>query len=192
MALSATDPSSGDTAGTFTYEIDWNNDNVVDQVLFAGTSVNVNYAYASNGTYTLRARVTDKDGGVSGWSSNVVTVTRYRTAPNPNNGSLTDLILGGLDIEDGIMLSAGSSFVPSASNTSVFSTTSTLPAKAHNWWKGSLAGWWSICRVGTDLLINLPADPSLDRPLFIDGVPAVMSSWVVFSTILSTAAMGTM
>ncbi len=50
-------------AGAFTYQIDWNNDNVVDQVIVGGTSVNTTYMFPSNGTYTFKSRVIDKDGG---------------------------------------------------------------------------------------------------------------------------------
>ncbi len=76
-------------------------------------------------------------------------------AQTHNNGSLTDLILGGLDTEDGIMLSAGSSFVPSASNTSVFFYNFNAPGEGSQLVEGITGRVVVYLQGGDDLLINL-------------------------------------
>jgi PhoPQ-activated pathogenicity-related protein len=114
FTFSATDPSPVDQAAGFTYEIDWDNDNIVDVTQSGGSSINLNRVFPANGTYEIRARVMDKDGGVSNWTTHNLNVSTYRTAPNPNNGSLTDLIIGGLPTEDGLLVVPGFLSNPSA------------------------------------------------------------------------------
>ncbi|MBY0587807.1 hypothetical protein K2X85_11565, partial [bacterium] len=120
FTLTASDPSSVDQAASFTYQVDWNNDNIVDFTQSGGTSIVVSNIYTASGVYTARVRATDKDGGVGAWASKIVTVTRSRTAANPNNPSLTDLYIGGLETDDFIVAGAGSIFDSNAGPNSVF------------------------------------------------------------------------
>ncbi len=41
---------------SFTYEVDWNNDNVVDQVITGGSSVTTTHVFSDNGTKTYKVR----------------------------------------------------------------------------------------------------------------------------------------
>jgi hypothetical protein len=65
----AADASSVDTAAGFTYSFDLDNDGVYE---VTGTSPSVSKAYAQDGTYTVRGRITDKDGGHSDYTTSVV------------------------------------------------------------------------------------------------------------------------
>jgi hypothetical protein len=68
FTLSATDPSSVDTAGTFTYDIDWG-DGSSEQVVGTATGTTASHAYTTTGSFTASVTVTDKDGGMSASAS---------------------------------------------------------------------------------------------------------------------------
>lgn len=74
FTLSATDPSPGDQAGTFTYAIDWDGDGTVDQTVTGPAQVQVTHTYLTTGTFTVRVSATDKDGGTSGSAATTVSV----------------------------------------------------------------------------------------------------------------------
>jgi PhoPQ-activated pathogenicity-related protein len=120
FTFSATDPSPADQAAGFTYEIDWDNDNIIDVTQAGGSSINLSRIFSTSGTYAVRARVTDKDAGVSPWSELTVAVTENRTAPNPNNPSLVDLYIGGTDGTDVFAIGGGRFLNPGASASSLF------------------------------------------------------------------------
>jgi Ca2+-binding RTX toxin-like protein len=120
FTFSATDPSPIDQASNFTYEIDWDGDGLVDVTQVAGASLNLTHAFANTGSYTVRARVTDKDGGSSVWATQPVAVTRSRTAPNPLNSSLTDLFIGGLATDDFIIAGNAQNIDPLLPAGSIF------------------------------------------------------------------------
>src|SRR5262245_57810480 len=65
FTLTATDPSTADTALGFTYNIDWNNDSVVDETIPAsagnGAGVSVTHTFAAPGENTFSVTATDKD-----------------------------------------------------------------------------------------------------------------------------------
>ncbi|MBY0587082.1 serine hydrolase [bacterium] len=120
FTFTATDPSPIDRAANFTYQVDWNNDGVIDLTQTGGNNFNVSYAYTQVGSFTPSVRVTDKDGGVSASVSQSVNITRSRTTSNPNNPSLTDLFIGGSSGDDFIIAGAGSLYDPLAGPNSVF------------------------------------------------------------------------
>lgn len=70
----AHDPSTFDQAGSFTYEIDWNNDGTFDQTVVDDDSVDVGHAFTSHGSHIIAVRATDKDGGVGPVSTHVIHV----------------------------------------------------------------------------------------------------------------------
>jgi len=65
FTLLATDPSSVDQAAGFAFQIDWDGDGNVDQIVSGLSGTTVSHAYASPGVYTARVTAMDKDGGVS-------------------------------------------------------------------------------------------------------------------------------
>ena len=66
--LSATDPSSVDTAAGFTYKINWGDGSAVQTVSPTannGTGVNLTHVFTTAGTDTVSLTATDKDGGAT-------------------------------------------------------------------------------------------------------------------------------
>lgn len=78
----ASDVSAADSAAGFTYSFDFNGDGVFE---VSGASPAASHAFDDNGTYTVRARVTDKDGGSNEYSSEVKV-----NNVAPRNGRLSD------------------------------------------------------------------------------------------------------
>jgi PKD repeat protein len=64
------DPSPVDTAKGFTYSYDFNNDGTFEVANSASPSASTTFATA--GTYTVRGRITDKDGGATDYTTTVI------------------------------------------------------------------------------------------------------------------------
>lgn len=73
-----TDAGVRDVAAGFKYWLDWNNNGTFEQ---SGPTPQVTYTFAQAGTYTVHAKVTDKDGGMKEFSLNVVV-----SAAGPDGG----------------------------------------------------------------------------------------------------------
>ena len=83
FALSgSTDASSADVDAGFTYSFDFDGDGLFEVV---GSSAAVSHVFDDNGHYTVRARVSDKDGGYSDYTHDV----HVRNVP-PRWGRFTD------------------------------------------------------------------------------------------------------
>ncbi len=65
MKVGAVDPSAADAAATFTYQIDWTGDGVVDQTLTGLADPPVTHSFATAGTYRVTVWATDRDGARS-------------------------------------------------------------------------------------------------------------------------------
>jgi hypothetical protein len=63
--LSATDPSSADTTGGFSYSIDWKDGSAVQTIAAGDPSTNLTHLYGTPGTYAIEVKATDKDGMTS-------------------------------------------------------------------------------------------------------------------------------
>lgn len=106
--LQAVDPSSADAAAPFTYYIDWDGNNTVDQqVTGPGSGVAVTRAYAQAGTVQAGFRAKDQDGGVSPLFKLPITTTSVVLRPNPTNPALNDLIWGGTPSGDAVFFLVG-------------------------------------------------------------------------------------
>jgi hypothetical protein len=96
FTLTAADPSPADQAATFTYDLDWDGDGVYEQKVTGPASQPVTHAYAAAGSYTVRVRATDKDGGVSDPVTRLVQV--YAGGPAhadiTSNFNGTDILAG--------------------------------------------------------------------------------------------------
>ncbi|MBY0588338.1 hypothetical protein K2X85_14270 [bacterium] len=101
LALSANDPSPADQAASFTYDIDWDGNGIFDQTVVMNSGP-VSYLYPDVGTYAIKFRATDRDGGVSSISSATVNIFGYMLRPNPNNPLTTDLIWSGTSGADSV------------------------------------------------------------------------------------------
>src|SRR5439155_4150315 len=73
-------PSSTDTAAGFKYSYDFNNDGVFE--ISNSTSPTASYTFTTPGNYTVRGRITDKDGGFTDYTT-TVTVNPVPTGSVP-------------------------------------------------------------------------------------------------------------
>jgi len=64
----AADASAVDMAAGLTFMFDWDNDGTFDS---SGPSASASHVFADNGTYSVRGRVMDKDGGFSDYATTV-------------------------------------------------------------------------------------------------------------------------
>jgi Ca2+-binding RTX toxin-like protein len=99
--------SGGNQTGSFTYQIDWENDGVFEQTMTGGNSISVPHVYTSDGSHTLAARVTDG----SNVSSSVVTfgiaIAVYEIQSDPLFPGQRVLVVGGSTLADVIQIEAG-------------------------------------------------------------------------------------
>jgi hypothetical protein len=93
FTFQATDPD-GDGVR---YEIDWNQDGVVDAIepsnfVPSGTSITETYSWSTESVYTIQARTIDDEGGRSNWTAHTITITVPGTNPvlPPAVGLTTD------------------------------------------------------------------------------------------------------
>ncbi len=95
FTLIAEDPSPSDQAGLFTFDIDWDGNGTVDQMVAgvpSGTSVQHTFP-AVRASYNIQVRATDQ-GGVTGSFSQTPIAVRSHVVRNNAQGT-TDLIWGG-------------------------------------------------------------------------------------------------
>lgn len=79
FTIAASDMSAADQAAGFTYEIDWNSDGTIDEILTGLDGHVINHTFAVVGQTTVTITATDKDGGVSAPVSHVVNVILHVT-----------------------------------------------------------------------------------------------------------------
>jgi hypothetical protein len=81
FTLAATDPSSADAAGTFSYTIDWG-DGTTGTVT-GPASTTATHSYTAAGGHTIAVVATDKDGGASAPATLAVTIPAAPAPPAP-------------------------------------------------------------------------------------------------------------
>jgi PKD repeat protein len=129
------DPSGADTVAGFTYSYDFNNDGVFDLVT---KSASATYRYDDNGTYTVRGRVTDKDGGYTDYLNEVEV---YNVAPTADlsavgaviEGSMVTIGLNGATDPSGADLAAGLTYSFDLNNDGVYEITGTAATVTRTW-----------------------------------------------------------
>jgi VCBS repeat-containing protein len=92
--FSASDPSPGDTAAGFTYQIAWG-DGQTESASGSATGVTRSHIYTSTGNHTVSVTATDRNGGTSAPATRGIAVT----AANLQNGTL---FVGGTTSDDTI------------------------------------------------------------------------------------------
>lgn len=108
FTLGATDPSSVDLAAGFTFSIDWDGDNVVDQIVSGPAGLQVSHTYPATGTFTVRVSATDKDGGTpAALASSTVSIAQIGVVPDPLNPIRTALSITADDGDDTILVQRG-------------------------------------------------------------------------------------
>jgi ELWxxDGT repeat protein len=106
VAVTVTDPSAADTAAGFTATIDWGDGTSANSIA-PNQPAGAGHVFTQAGTYTVTVTAADKDGGVTTatWSINVAAAA---LEPDPNNPTLTDLVVGGTTGPDTIVFLRGS------------------------------------------------------------------------------------
>ena len=94
VSLSATDVSTADAAAGFTYQIDWDNDGIIDEVVTAGSSTAVAHQFTAAGLQTFTVTAVDKDGGVSSVVSHSLNVIALVTTSYSNSVNLNNALKG--------------------------------------------------------------------------------------------------
>lgn len=79
FTFTATDPSAADQAAGGTYEIDWDGDEVADEIVDApfDRPLNLTHFYNDVGSYVLKARAIDQHGAVGAWASLALQVDEF-------------------------------------------------------------------------------------------------------------------
>ena len=96
FTFSATDPSPVDQDSTFTYSINWGDGSPL-QTVTGGATVQADHVFTANGTYTVAARATDKDGDQGAPASAIVTIKAVEMQGNT-------LAVGGTLVADTITI----------------------------------------------------------------------------------------
>src|SRR5439155_578543 len=84
------DPSSADTSAGFHYAFDCAGGALSAAYATAGMSASTMCTYPDNGSYPVRARVLDKDGGYTDYTTTVTALNVAPTAVLSNNGSVNE------------------------------------------------------------------------------------------------------
>jgi hypothetical protein len=77
FTLSATDVSSVDQAGNFTFKIDWDGDGTVDDTITGPSGTVVTHTFTTAGNLTIKVIAADKDGTLSPVATKSITVTPF-------------------------------------------------------------------------------------------------------------------
>jgi len=97
FTLGASDASQADAAAGFTFEIDWDGDGVVDEIVQGPDGTVVSHFFDQLGTYDVGVTAVDKDGGRSTAETQQVEVRAWALIPDPDDPSLTNLVWSGTD-----------------------------------------------------------------------------------------------
>jgi Ca2+-binding RTX toxin-like protein len=104
FTLTASDPNA--TAGsTFTFNIDWNGDGVVDQTASGPSGMNVSHVFTASGSYSVTVAAVDSLGNASTAASAGVSVSAALLETDPFEATKTGLFVGGSTGSDTITLS---------------------------------------------------------------------------------------
>ncbi|MFN9721118.1 MAG: LamG-like jellyroll fold domain-containing protein, partial [Planctomycetota bacterium] len=82
VTVSFTNQSDPGTLDTFTYSFDWNNDGIYDIV--DQTSPSASHTWPDNGSYMIKGRIKDDDGGFSEYTTPIIVAN---VAPTSNAGA---------------------------------------------------------------------------------------------------------
>jgi ELWxxDGT repeat protein len=106
LSVSVTDPSAVDTAAGFTSTINWG-DGTPAQPVAPSPTAGVGHVFTQAGTYTVSVTAADEDGlaTTATWS---ITIRAVELQRDPNDPTLTDLVVGGTTGPDTILFSNGS------------------------------------------------------------------------------------
>lgn len=95
FTLTAADPSPADQAAGFTFDIDWDGDDVVDQIVIGPSGTEVIHQYLSVSANTIQVTATDQDAGASDVATHAVNIVRVEMQG-------ADLVWGGTSGGDAV------------------------------------------------------------------------------------------
>lgn len=95
VQLAATQYPGGPVGGAFTYEFDWNRDNVYEQTVVGSSSLAITHTYYTLGAQSFQLRVRDSRGAVSAPIQQMVAVTGFQLLNDAVNPSLKNLTWAG-------------------------------------------------------------------------------------------------
>ena len=95
FTLTATDPSPADQAAGFTFDIDWDGDDVVDQTIFGLSGIQVIHHYGEVGANTIKVTASDQYAAVSDVVTHAINIVRVEMQG-------ADLVWGGTTGEDAV------------------------------------------------------------------------------------------
>ena len=126
------DPSAADTAAGFTYSFDFDGDGVYE---ISGPSASASHTFGDNGTYLVRGRVTDKDGGSTDYATEVevhnVAPTAMLSAGSAVEGSALTVSLDGASDASAADLAAGLTYSFDLDNDGVFEVSGSSASVSH-------------------------------------------------------------
>ncbi len=91
VTLHASDISPGDQSGEFSYQVDWDGDGSVDEVLSGPNSLPAAHAYSAAGDYLVRVVAVDRDGGVSAEATRAIHVVDSTIVGDANGDGMVRL-----------------------------------------------------------------------------------------------------
>jgi Ca2+-binding RTX toxin-like protein len=89
--LSAADDSST----IFTFQLDWNGDDIIDETVIGASGTQVSHVFVSSGSYTVKVTATDGEGATSTTSSLPVTISDWALQVDDTDPLKTNLVVGG-------------------------------------------------------------------------------------------------
>ena len=95
FTLSASDPSSVDQAGNFTFSIDWDGDTIIDETVVGPSGTQVGHVFTLVSMPNISVTATDKDGGIGPAAATTIDVTQFAVQADESNPTLTNLAFGG-------------------------------------------------------------------------------------------------
>jgi Ca2+-binding RTX toxin-like protein len=102
------DPNPADTAGPFTYYIDWNGDLVVDQTVTGGSSVQLTHIFDTTDVYLVRATAQDQSQLEGQVATHLIAIWPVLLVPDPVGGTNVAILAGGTSGNDLVQFTRGS------------------------------------------------------------------------------------
>lgn len=107
FTLAAADPSPVDQAADFRFEIDWDGDGVIDEIVDGPAGVEVEHVFRSAGSVTVVVHAFDKDNAYAGPASHSVSILPWEVQVDPVDPSRRNLVFGGTMGDDFVLFAPG-------------------------------------------------------------------------------------
>lgn len=156
FTVQPTDPSPVDQAAYFTFNIDWDANGTIDEIVQALAGSIIPHAFPTTGAFTSRFTVTDADGLTSPSFDHTINLSVFQIQPDPIDSTKTALVVGGTINHDKI------SFKPGPTAGSVIPVINGVK-------QGSFTPTGRIIAFGQSGNDKIKADPTMKLPVWFDG-----------------------